>query len=177
MRGFNTLFRPLKFLSPSLVGRAGVGLLFLFVFSCKKDVSYVYKVNDTTVSQPGVNKPNTKSTIEFISIAYADLFGTSISAGQLTDLSLCYLAFGDKKFVEDLIIRNFLSKSGVIIPTQATMTADVPAFVQATYRKFYNRDPNEFEKWQVVNYINSTANITPELVYYSFMTSDEYRCY
>ena len=154
-------------------------LLFsLAVFtSCKKDTNYVYGVNDVNVSQPGISKPNVKSTIEFISIAYSDLFGTTISASDLTDLSLCYLAFGDKKFIEDLIIRNFLNKPGVIIPTQASMMSDVPAFVQATYRKFYNRDPNEFEKWQVVNYINTTSNITPELVYYSFMTSDEYRYY
>ena len=152
-------------------------LVCLWIASCKKDVSYIYDVNDTNVSQPGVSKPNVKSTLEFISIAYSDLFGTTIGAGELTDLSLCYLAFGDKKFIEDLIIRNFLNKTGVIIPTQSTMTADVPAFVQATYRKFYNRDPNEFEKWQVVNYINSTSTITPELVYYSFMTSDEYRYY
>lgn len=145
--------------------------------SCKKDPKYVYGVNDVTVSQSGVSKPNVKSTIEFISIAYSDLFGTTISAGELTDLSLCYLAFGDKKFIEDLIIRNFLNKPGVIIPTQATMTADVSAFASATYRKFYNRDPNEFEKWQVVNYINSNSSITPELVYYAFMTSDEYRYY
>ena len=154
-------------------------LLFsLAVFtSCKKDTNYVYGVNDVNVSQPGISKPNVKSTIEFISIAYSDLFGTSIPASDLTNLSLCYLAFGDKKFIEDLIIRNFLNKTGVIIPTQATMSADVPVFVQATYRKFYNRDPNEFEKWQMVNYINNTSTITPELVYYSFMTSDEYRYY
>ena len=145
--------------------------------ACKKDPSYIYGVNDVTVSQPGVSKPNVKNTIEFISIAYSDLFGSTISAGDLTDLSLCYLAFGDKKFIEDLIIRNFLKKPGVIIPTQTQMTADVPAFVQATYRKFYNRDPNEFEKWQVVNTINGTSGITPELVYYAFMTSDEYRYY
>lgn len=152
-------------------------LVLIGIVSCKKDPKYVYGVKDVTVSQSGVSKPNVKSTIEFISIAYSDLFGTSIPASDLTQLSLCYLAFGDKKFIEDLIIRNFLNKSGVIIPTQATMNADVPSFVQATYRKFYNRDPNEFEKWQVVNYIKTTANITPELVYYSFMTSDEYRYY
>ena len=152
-------------------------LLFFGLYSCKKNVSYVYGVNDTNVTQPGVSKPNVKSTLEFISIAYSDLFGTSIGASELTDLSLCYLAFGDKKFIEDLIIRNFLNKPGVLIPTQTTMTADVPSFVSATYRKFYNRDPNEFEKWQVVNYINSNSSVTPELVYYSFMTSDEYRYY
>ncbi len=147
------------------------------LFSCKKDPEYIYDVNDVSVTQPGVSKPNVKSTIEFISIAYSDLFGTTISAGELTDLSLCYLAFGDKKFIEDLIIRNFLNDPGVIIPSQTSMNADVSAFVQATYRKFYNRDPNEFEKWQVVNYINSNSGATPELVYYAFMTSDEYRHY
>lgn len=145
--------------------------------SCKKETKYVYGVNDVTVTQPGVSKPNVKTTIEFISIAYSDLFGTTIGAGELTDLSLCYLAFGDKKFIEDMIIRNFLKKPGVIIPTQAQMNADVPAFVQATYRKFYNRDPNEFEKWQVSEYIKNNSGATPELVYYAFMTSDEYRYY
>lgn len=156
-------------------------ILWVFVFStitsCKKDAKYIYGVNDVTVNQSGVIKPNVKNTLEFISIAYSDLFGTSIGAGDLTDLSLCYLAFGDKKFIEDLIIRNYLNKPGVIIPTLSAMNADIPAFVQTTYRKFYNRDPNEFEKWQIVNYIKSTSNITPELVYYSFMTSDEYRYY
>ncbi len=148
------------------------------IVSCKKkETDYIYGVNDVTVNQSGISKPNVKNTIEFISIAYSDLFGTTIGATELTELSLCYLAFGDKKFIEDLIIRNFLNKTGVIIPSQSTMTADVNAFVQTTYRKFYNRDPNEFEKWQVVNYINTTSNITPELVYYSFMTSDEYRYY
>ena len=152
-------------------------LLAVVMFSCKKDINYAYDVNDVTVTQHGANKPNVKSTIEFISIAYSDLYGTTIGAGNLTDLSLCYLAFGDKKFVEDLIIRNFLIKPGVVIHTQAQMMADIPTFVQATYHKFYTRDPNEFEKWQIVNYIKNTANITPELVYYSFMTSDEYRYY
>lgn len=106
---------------------------FLFftatIFSCKKETTYTYGVNDVTVTQTGVNKPNVKNTIEFISIAYSDLFGTTIGATELTELSLCYLAFGDKKFIEDLIIRNFLNKTGVIIPLQATMTADVNAFV------------------------------------------------
>jgi len=153
-------------------------IIAVVFFSCKKkETDYIYDVNDVTVSQSGISKPNVKNTIEFISIAYSDLFGTTIGATELTELSLCYLAFGDKKFIEDLIIRNFLNKTGVIIPTQSTMTADVNAFVQATYRKFYNRDPNEFEKWQIVNYINTTSSITPELVYYSFMTSDEYRYY
>lgn len=152
-------------------------VLFVAASACKKEKKYVYGVNDVNVSQPGVDKPNVKSTLEFISIAYSDLFGTSIGAAELTDLSLAYLSFGDKKLIEDMIVRNFLAKPGVVIPSASTMTSDVPGFVQTTYRKFYNRDPNEFEKWQVVNYINNNSSVTPELVYYSFMTSDEYRYY
>ena len=101
---------------------------FLLVFaiigitSCKKDISYIYGVNDSTVNQPGVNKPNVKSTLEFISIAYSDLFGTSIGAGDLTDLSLCYVAFGDKKFTEDLIIRNFLNNQSLNLTSASICT-------------------------------------------------------
>ncbi|HET7819048.1 MAG TPA: hypothetical protein VFL70_07045 [Bacteroidia bacterium] len=154
-----------------------IAFVLLAITSCKKETKYVYGVKDVTVNQSGVNKPNVKNTLEFISIAYSDLLGQSIGASELTELSVCYLSFGDKKFIEDLIIRNFLKKPGVVIPTQTQMNGDVAAFVQATYRKFYNRDPNEFEKWQIVNYIKNTTGITPELVYYSFMTSDEYRYY
>lgn len=156
-------------------------VLSTLLFSCKKEkekiYDYVYEVKDVNVNQAGVNKPNVKSTVEFISISYSDLFGTTIDQANLTNLSLAYIAFGDRKFIEDMIIRNFLKKTGLMIPTKAEMTADVNVFVKDTYRKFYNRDPNEFEKWQLVNYINGDSNVTPELVYYSFMTSDEYRYY
>ena len=153
-------------------------LIPLITFNaCKKDREVVYGVNTVNIEQYGANKPNVKNTIEFISIAYSDLFGTTINANQLTDLSLSYAAFGDKKFIEDMIIKNFLNKPGVIIPTQTQMTADVSLFVVNAFKKFYSRDPSEFEKWQVVNYINNSPVVTPELIYYSFMTSDEYRYY
>ena len=146
---------------------------------CKKDPpkSYIYGVNDVGVTQEGVSKPNVKSTVEFISIAYSDLFGNTIDQSTLTDLGTAYVAFGDRKLIEDLIIRNFLNAQGVAIPTVAQMNADVPLFIVNTYKKFYNRVPNEFELWQFTNLISSDSNITPELVYYAFMTSNEYRYY
>jgi hypothetical protein len=152
-------------------------MLVVFTACKKEDPKVVYGVNDVNVNQDGVNKPNVKTTEEFISIAYTDLFGTTISQGELTNLAITYASFGDKKLIEDMIIRNFLNKSGVVIPTQAQMQADVSTFVKNCYRKFYNRDPNEFELWQVANVISADATISPELVYYSFMTSNEYRYY
>ncbi len=159
--------------------------LFLFVLasialtSCKKEAnkSYIYDVNNVGVSQDGVAKPNVKSTVEFISIAYSDLYGNTIDQTKLTDLGTAYNAFGDKKLIEDLIIRNFLNATGVSIPTVAVMNTDVNQFVVNTYKKFYNREPNEFELWQMKSLIQTDANTTPELVYYAFMTSNEYRYY
>lgn len=159
--------------------------LFLFVLvsvtitSCKKEAnkSYIYDVNNVGVAQDGVAKPNVKSTVEFISIAYSDLYGTTIDQTKLTDLGTAYNAFGDKKLIEDLIIRNFLNANGVSIPTLAAMNADVNLFVINTYKKFFNREPNEFELWQMKSLIQTDVNTTPELVYYAFMTSNEYRYY
>lgn len=160
------------------------GFVFLLMAAfgiggCKKDPpkSYIYGVNGMSVTQDGVAKPNVKSTVEFISIAYSDLFGNTIDQNTLTELGTAYMAFGDKKLIEDLIIRNFLNAQGASIPTVTEMNTDVPLFIVNTYKKFYNREPNEFELWQFTNLINSDTNITPELVYYAFMTSNEYRYY
>ena len=158
---------------------AGIVFCVAIFASCKKEVNttYIYDVNDVEVTQSGVSKPNVKTTIEFISIAYSDLFGNTISQNTLTELSIAYLAFGDKKLVEDLIIRNFLNTPGVVIPTKTEMNADVSLFVSTAFKKFYNREPNEFELWQLVELITKDSAMTPELVYYAFMTSNEYRYY
>lgn len=157
-------------------------LLFLstcIITGCKKEEKkiYSYAVNNVSITQDGVAKPNVKSTIEFVSIAYSDLYGTTIDQGTLTDLSTGYSAFGDKKLIEDMIIRNFLNAPGVSIPSTTTMNADVSLFVKETYKKFYNRNPNEFELWQLTDLIKNDVNATPELIYYAFMTSNEYRYY
>ena len=153
--------------------------LVVFTSSCKKEAptTYIYGVNSVGVTQDGVSKPNVKSTVEFISIAYSDLFGNTINQATLTDLATAYVSFADRKLIEDMIIRNFLNTSGIDIPTLTEMNANVPKFIINSYKKFYNREPNEFELWQMQNLITTDAAITPELVYYAFMTSNEYRYY
>ena len=152
-------------------------VLVLLAISCKKEKSYVYDVNDVSVKQDGALKPNVKTTTEFISIAYADLFGTTIPNTELVKLSTAYMAFGDKKFLEERIIKNYLNNTGAKIPTSLQMKADVNLFVKNTYKKFFNREPNEFELWTLSNTITSDTTITPELIYYAVMTSNEYRYY
>jgi len=154
-----------------------VVLLLIAFCSCKKEKTYIYNVEDETVEQPGGDKGNVKSTTEFISIAYSDLFSTTIPNDTLVALNAGYNAFGDKKLIEDRIIRHFLNSPNVQLPSDTQMRADVPQFVGTTYRKFLNRDPNEFEKYFISNIIESNTTITPVLVYYAMMTSNEYRYY
>lgn len=150
-------------------------IISFIVASCKKD--YVYEVEDVTVSQEGGEKDNVKTTTEFISIVYSDLFNTNIPTNTLVNLQQSYDAFGDKKLIEDRIVRHFLDSSAVQIPSNATMRANIPLFVDETIVKFFNRSPDAFEKYFISNIIQSNTDITPVMVYYACLTSDEYRYY
>src|SRR5262249_12268731 len=145
--------------------------------SCTKDKTYIYNVNGVNVTQQSGVKGTAKSTTEFVSIAYSDLFGTTISNDDLTKLFTAYSAFGDKKLIEDRIIRNFLNMPGTNIPTSQQMRNDIPTFITNTYKKLFNRNPNEFEKYYLKNMIQGDTSITSEMMFYSFMTSNEYRYY
>ena len=156
-----------------------VALLYsiLLLDGCKKETIYTYDVNPVDVTQPGANKPNVKSDLEVLSIAYSDLFGTSIPQDKLQALSLSYQSFGDKRLVMDMVILNFLNDPNVQIPTDAAMRANIGAFVDASYRKFFVREPTAFERWFVSDLIQKDSGLTPDIVYYAFMTSTEYRFY
>jgi hypothetical protein len=154
-----------------------ISLLVVFFVSCKKENDFVYEVNDVNVKQSGAEKNNAKSTTEFITIAYSDLFGNAISQADLVKLNTVYAAFGDKKLIEDRIIRNFLNNSGVQIPSAVSVNGDTTKFIIQVYKKFYNREPNAFEAYYLKEQFRLNNSFTPLVVYYAFMTSDEYRYY
>ncbi|MBX7181020.1 MAG: hypothetical protein K1X82_02820 [Bacteroidia bacterium] len=145
--------------------------------SCRKETAYIYGVTDVTISRTGANKENVKSTTEFISIAYSDIFGTTIPHSELVKLQAAYSAFGDQKLIEQLVIRNFLNQSGNTIPSATDMNSDLDKFIDQSYIKFFARHPNEYEAYYLKNLLISDPGITPELVYFSMMTSNEYRYY
>lgn len=152
-----------------------LGLLVLG--GCKKEEIYTYGVDEVTVQQPGASKPTVKSDFELISIAYTDLFGTTIPPDKLQDAAVSYQAFGDKRLIIDMLILNYLNDPAVVIPSDASMRADLNGFVDATFRKFFVRNPSAFERWYVADLIAKDPALTPDLVYYAFMTSNEYRFY
>ena len=150
----------------------------LILFSCKKEKNVIYQLNDVTIEQNSANKDHLKSTTEFISIAYSDIFGTVISTNKLADLTTIYKAFGDKKLIEQMVIKNFLNEPTNLIPViDTTSVTTIKDFVTDAYKKLYNRNPDEYELWFVTDMITKDNNLTAELVYYSLMTSNEYRYY
>lgn len=149
----------------------------LSLSSCKKETIFVYGIEDVNVRRKGDNKQNKKNEVEFISIAYNDIFGASPSQTLLSRLSVIYVAFGDKKLLEDLIIRNMLNSPSANIPTDLHMRTNVEQFVREVYLQLYNRAPDEFEAWKLKEYIQSDLNLTVQHVYYAMMTADEYRYY
>lgn len=150
---------------------------FMLISSCKKETIFVYEVDPVTARKDQNGKNIPKSTVEFVSIAYSDLFGSSIDQNNLSRLTLLYLAFGDKRFIEDVLIKNMLNAPDVEITSNTAMRSDVPLFVTRIYQRLYNRDPNELEAFTLAEFITDDPSLTPELVYYSMMTSDEYRYY
>jgi len=153
-------------------------MLTLFMASCKKEVQTIYQVQSQVLYQNSAQKTNLKTTNQFISIAYNDLYNASISTAQLNSLNTCLEAFGDQATMEDIIIKNLLDNGGVSIPDSATMMADLPTFINQTYIRFYNRQPTGQELWKMQNIIlQPGSNINPKMIYYSMLTSTEYRYY
>lgn len=151
-------------------------LLMLLIFgACSKEQKYVYGVEDVTVEQVGAVKPNVKKSTEYISIAYSDIYGKSIPSSLLDDLTKSYVAFGDVTVIEDLIIRNFLNDAAVSIPSNEEMRKDIPLFITQCYNQFYNRNPSGQEAWFFEKKINENSALTPSVIFYTFLTSNEYR--
>ena len=138
---------------------------------------YIYELEPVQVVQSGSEKPNRKNSVEFISIAYADVFSSSISQAELNKLSVAHRSFGDKELIEDELIKNFLNEPTANVPSKAEMLADVDQFIKDSYLRFYNREPSNYELWFLNKTISENTDINPELIYYSMMTAEEYRFY
>ena len=78
-----------------------IGLILLAsLIGCKDpDPLYQYEVNNVAVTQPGIDKGNIKSELEFISLAYTDLFGTPLTNAQLLNLVAAHNSLGDKGLI------------------------------------------------------------------------------
>ncbi len=154
--------------------------LFLFsvlLLAACKEKSYVYDVNEVAVGTNNGDKNKLKSTEQFVSILYANMFQKAISPNEMVEISNLIRSIGDKQIAYETLIARFMADGAISIPSDAVMRADIGSFIAETYKRFYVRLPSEIEKTYWVNYLESRPNITPELVYLAFATSDEYYFY
>ena len=146
--------------------------------SCKRDPSYIFEVNDVTVTASTGEKNRLKTDIEFVSIAHTDIFGSNISSNNLENIVTTYKSFGDKSLTIEMIIRKFIDDGGTnITAIDRSSKTSIESFVINTYKKLYNREPDAFEKWYLSDLIANDDVINAEIVYFSMMTANEYRYY
>jgi len=154
--------------------------LFIVVvlsIACKKDYNYIYDVGSEVVYESNAEKTKQKSPAQYVSILYSNLFQSSITQSELTDLSELYTAIGDKQIAVNLIINDYTHSSNVQISTDAQMRTDIPKFVEETYIRFFLRKPTPYELRFMKESIESDAGLTAALIYSAFAESNEYKFY
>lgn len=151
-------------------------ILTIYLSSCKKD-DPIYEINQINASSYNANKNKLKSSSQYISILYANLFQKALAPNELVEITRCIESVGDKELVHEVIISNFMNKEGVIIPSDSLMRADLDLFIEETYKKFFVRDITQAEREFFLNFFNSHPNISAEMVYTAFSLSNEYQYY
>ena len=150
--------------------------LSVFATSCKKD-DIIYDVNQVNATSYNANKNKLKTISQYISILYANLFQKALSANELVEITNCIESIGDKEVAHEIILSNFMSKSGVTMPSDSLMRTDVNAFIEQTYKRFYVRDLTEAEREFFLNFFASHPDVSVEMVYSAFSLSNEYQFY
>jgi hypothetical protein len=162
-----------------------VGLALLAMLSsCKKDVmqtrvydNVYYEVNPVTLYATNAEKTKQKSSLQYISILYTDLFNQSMPATKLNQMSEVTLSVGDKTVASNLILQKLLVEPGVQVPTDQQMRSNVTQFVSETYLRFFQRHPTPYEAYQLKKMIDEDTNLLPEMVYAAFALANEYYYY
>ena len=147
-------------------------------YACKKKTdNKLYQVNahETFPTNTGKNKLKTES--QYISILYANLFQEALSANELVEVIDCIESIGDRETAHEIVISNFMTRPGIVFPTNAEMRADIDKFLDDTYKRFFVRDLSEAERTWFKTYIQNNPNVTPELVFFAFTLSNEYLYY
>lgn len=166
-------------------------LLLVFIslltfISCKKETevitqpvvdNYIYGVNGENLYQSNVDKEKQKTSEQYLSILYANLFQTSVPQNELVELSELRFAIGDKQAADELILNNFVNSGNVTIPSDNEMRADLDKFIEETYLRFFLRMPNAYEVFELKKEIEEDEELTPELIYQAFALSNEYKFY
>jgi hypothetical protein len=166
-----------KLLIPSLI------LILTLGYSCKKEV--IFEVDNMGLALINADKKKQKTTTQFVSILYANLFQKALSASKQVEVKNVIESIGDKKVAYEILISNFLNEPDVLVPSDSLMLSsenNLDGFITESYNRFLVRQPTEAERTFFQNYINqnapgNTKKQFAELVYFAFALCDEYQYY
>ncbi len=153
------------------------GILLGLTLACQAEDQYLYEVNTLDVLASHDHKTREKSVEQYIATLYANLFQKSISGDRMAEIKDAMSSLGDKDLARQLVVARFLSDPQVLVPDQTTMRENLALFVEETYQRFLIRQPSQAELLYLVNYLQKNPQLTPEMVYISFILSEEYQFY
>lgn len=153
------------------------GLVMIALSGCKKDIVAKFEVHNQNVLDASLNKDKPKTNKQAISILYTTLFQSAISSNDLFQTERVIESFGDKALINEVIISNYMNTSQVILPSDSMMKAKPDQFITDTYKRFFVRIPSELEVSFFREYLSANPNVTAEMVYTAFASSDEYQFY
>jgi hypothetical protein len=145
--------------------------------SCQKEKEALFELNPVELYSSAAEKDKEKTNAQYISILYTNLFQSAISSTQVFELDEAFRSIGDQEIAKEVLISNFFNNANVQLPSVEDMNSDIDAFIIDTYKRFLLRVPNEAEQLWVKNFILSHPYVTPEIVYFSFALSNEYKYY
>ena len=154
-----------------------IGALILLMFSsCTEDVYTIYDVNSIEVLPVNADKNKAKTDAQYVSIIYTNLFQKPIGTNTLLEALDAIRSVGDKQISFDMVVAKYMTDSP-ILPSTQEMFEDPETFIRETYTRFYTRQPTEAELAWMLNYIQSNPDLTPDIFYFSFGTSNEHYYY
>ena len=149
----------------------------LFLAACKKEEDITYDLNPVNADSYNSGKDKLKSISQYISIVYANLFPKALPASELVEISNCIISIGDKEVANEIVLSNFMNKTGVIMPSDSLMRSDVNAFLEETYKRFFIRNITEAEREYFKNFLETHPDVSVEMIYTAFSLSNEYQFY
>ena len=155
----------------------GFLFLLLWISSCQKDNPVVYEVNPQDILSPTEGKIKEKSPEQFVAVLHANLFGTPISVSDQVEVERLLRSTGDKRLTWELLVSSYMNDPNVQLPDNLIIQNDMDGFIVETYNRFYFRPPSQIELEWWRNYLTNNPDVSTELVYLAFATSDEYFFY
>lgn len=151
-------------------------LLIMNIY-CTKEIHVQYQVNSANIYETKAQKFKAKNEAEYISILFTNLYQKAIDPMVLFQAQSVLYSIGDQNVAKEMLLSGYFNNPNIIIPSNSEMRKDIPKFITETYKRFYLRYPTEAEKVYFTNYIQNNQEVTVEMIYTAFSTSDEYSFY